>query len=131
MATWQPSALSRSALRLDPSSPFRRLTRSQEEFATYINGWELKRPSTASAGPDFVMRVSSRLLFRLELSARGGEVLFLLCRDLRIFEVKLLDRLDDRRGDDKAGEPLVVRGDNEPRRVFRRRRLTSAPCGTG
>src|SRR5580698_3362200 len=83
-------------------------------------------PRTAIA---VAMRVSSRLLFRLELGARGGKVLFLLCRGLRIFEIKLLDRLDDRRGDDKAGEPLVVRGHNEPRRVFRRRRLNRLLIG--
>src|SRR3984957_8647990 len=75
------------------------------------------------------MRVSSRLLFRLELSAGGGEVLFLLCRDLRIFEIKLLDRLDDRRGDDKGGETLVDRGHNEPRRVFRRLHLNRLLIG--
>jgi hypothetical protein len=29
-----------------PSSPFRRLTKPHEELATYIDGWESKRPLT-------------------------------------------------------------------------------------
>src|SRR5262249_30639791 len=42
--------------------------------------------------------------------------LLLLCRiDLRVAQVEILDRFHDRGGDDEPGEPLVVRGHDEPR----------------
>src|SRR5208283_3151412 len=65
------------------------------------------------------MPASLRLLFRLELGARGGEVFLLVRGHLRVLEVELLHRLDDRSRDNEAGEPLVVGGHDEPRRVLR------------
>ena len=48
---------------------------------------------------------------------------FFDCCDFRIFEVEQLNRLDNRRRDDEAGEPLVVGGNgHEPGRILRRRR---------
>src|SRR5208337_2974654 len=53
-----------------------------------------------------------------KLRTRGRQLLLLLRVDLWIGEVELLDRLDDRRGDDKTGEPLVVGRHHVPRRVL-------------
>src|ERR1700731_18284 len=55
-----------------------------------------------------------------KLRTRSRQFLLLLRVDLWICEVELLDCLDDRRGDNEPGEPLVVGRYHVPRRLFRR-----------
>src|SRR5580693_2248992 len=69
------------------------------------------------------------LLFRDKLCAGRGELLSLILCDFRIFEVEQLNRLDNRRRDDEAGEPLVVGGHHEPGRILRRRRADRLLAG--
>src|SRR5512134_3570248 len=57
-------------------------------------------------------------LLRQERAAGGGEVLLLRLVHLRVLEVEGREGVDDRRGDDDAGEPLVVGGDDVPRGGF-------------
>ncbi len=45
------------------------------------------------------------------------ELFFLRAIDRREAQVQLFHRVDDRLGDDQAGEPLVIRGNDEPRRL--------------
>jgi hypothetical protein len=61
------------------------------------------------------------LLFRDKLRARRRNLLPLILCDFRIVEIELLNCLDNRRRDDKAGEPLVVGGHHEPGCIPRRR----------
>src|SRR5262245_34470627 len=58
-----------------------------------------------------------------ELLADAGELGELLLADLRILQTERVQGLDDDRGDDDPREPLVVRGDDVPRRVVRGRLL--------
>src|SRR5271168_5123679 len=57
------------------------------------------RPTPPRTEIAVAMFTPSRLLFRLKLGSSSGKVLLLIGRDLRIFEVELLYRLNDRRGD--------------------------------
>ena len=69
----------------------------------------------------FAVRQRLSLGLRGKLRARGRQLPLLLLVDLRVCEVELLDHLDDRRGDGKAGEPLVVGRHHVPGRVLGRR----------
>ncbi len=51
-----------------------------------------------------------------ELS-RFGEFLLLRLVDLGVFQIQGLESIDDRRRDDDAGEPLIIRRHDIPRQI--------------
>src|SRR5262245_20413580 len=75
---------------------------------------------SAAAAPS-AMALPSRLSASQERPLRPRELLPLLLPDLRILEIERQEAIDDRRTDDHAREPLVVRGHDVPRRLGRRR----------
>src|SRR6516165_1182902 len=88
------AALPRMTRRADPASAFR------PSVMTAIP--RRNSPTPPRMAMIVGMRALLRLVFRLELLACCGEVLLLLWRDFRVFEVQFLNGFDDRSRDDEA-----------------------------
>ncbi len=119
-----------------PSWPFRRLTRAHEELATYIDGWESKRPSTTPASTCSDAALTRTVAFRsafpnLHARARADLMTFRNLADASIG----FGRSDGRTQDMGVGDAVPRAFRHFPRLAPRRgasarfRRLTTADEG--